>query len=235
MKAIEESGLQSQIDAVYGVSVGAIIASYRASGWTADQIFEQFSNLSTSALKWISKKPTKSLLSTSILQSYFTKDLPQTFAELKKPVFIGASDINTAKLILFHQGPLLKPVLGSIALPGIFESVKYLEYLLNDGGITNNFPVAEAKTRYPHHKIIGIDLNKFQFNTNPKNLVSTLITSYDIVMNKDGISKSRQIDISFYEDIHCGLLDIDKKKRKQAFDQGYKSGHKAFQQTKKSD
>jgi predicted acylesterase/phospholipase RssA len=115
-----------------------------------------------------------------------------------------------------------------MALPGVFPSVKYQHYLLNDGGIVDNFPTVTAQEAYPRHKIMGIALNKFQEDKNPKNLIQTLITAYAIVMRKDLVKRSKDIDIAFYEDIDCGILELDKKKWKKAFDQGYISGMKRF-------
>jgi NTE family protein len=117
--------------------------------------------------------------------------------------FIGATDMYTAQLILFQKGDLLEPLLGSMALPGIFPSVKYQNYLLNDGGIVDNFPTTLAKQQYPRHKIIGVALNKFKEDKHPKNLIETLMTAYEILMRKDLVKRSQEIDIAFYEILDC--------------------------------
>ncbi|MDR0859842.1 MAG: patatin-like phospholipase family protein [Candidatus Peribacteria bacterium] len=228
LKALEEAGLREQIDAIYGISVGAIIASYRASGRKAQDLFESFKDLNISPTNWLNLLPTKNFLKTKVLQERFKRDLPQTFEALKIPTYIGATDMNTAELIIFHEGKLLEPLLGSMALPGVFPSIKYQSYLLNDGGIIDNFPTTLAQQHYPNHKIIGVALNKFKEDKNPKNLIQTLITAYAIVMRKDLVQRSREIEISFYETIECGILELDRKKRTKAFDQGYLSGKKIF-------
>ncbi|MBO4203935.1 patatin-like phospholipase family protein [bacterium] len=132
LKALEEAGLRERIDAVYGVSVGAIIASYWASGWSAQQIWERFRDLPIATMKWLTRSPTKHLLETEVLEEYFKKDLKHTFEETEIPVYLGATDILSGKFILFRTGELMRPLLGSIALPGIFPSVKYQNFLLND-------------------------------------------------------------------------------------------------------
>jgi NTE family protein len=208
--------------------VGAIVASYRASGRKAQDIFDTFKDLDISPTNWLNLLPTKNFLKTKVLQERFKHDLPQTFEALNLPTYIGATDMNTAKLILFREGELLSPLLGSMALPGIFPSVKYQQYLLNDGGIVDNFPTTLARQQYPSHKIIGVALNKFEENKNPKSLTETLITAFEIMMRKDLVERSQEIDIAFYEEIVCGILELDKKKRKKAFEQGYLSGVKKF-------
>ncbi|MDR2416312.1 MAG: hypothetical protein LBD75_07120 [Candidatus Peribacteria bacterium] len=136
----------------------------------------------------------------------------------------------TANLIMFDKGNLLNPLLGSIALPGLFSSIKYQHYLLNDGGIIDNFPTSIAQKAYPHHSIIGVALNKFKEHQEPKNFVETLNLALEVTMRKDMVKRIKNIAISFYEDIDCKRLERDKRKWKKAFDQGYASGMKRFQQ-----
>jgi NTE family protein len=167
-------------------------------------------------------------LETKVLEEYFKADLPEKLETLSIKTFIGATDLYSAKLILFSKGMLLPPLLGSMALPGIFPSVPYQHFLLNDGGIVDNFPTAIAQQAYPEHKIIGIALNKFIEQQQPKNLIQTLIITFEIMMRKDLIQGIKEIAIAFYEKIDCGILELDKKKRKKAFEQGYASGVKKF-------
>ena len=131
--------------------------------------------------------------------------------------------MNTAKYIVFNKGLLLNPLLGSMAIPGIFPSIVHEDHLLNDGGIIDNFPTTIAKEKYPNHKIIGIALNKFERNQIPKNILETLYRSFEVMMRKDIVQRSKEIDISLYEKIPCGVLEINKKKREKAFELGYKS------------
>jgi predicted acylesterase/phospholipase RssA len=122
-----------------------------------------------------------------------------------------------------------------MALPGIFPSVKYQNFLLNDGGIVDNFPTTLAQKHHPKHKIIGVALNKFEERQEPKNLISTLITSFEIMMRKDLLPKIKKIDIAFYEKVDCSILELNKTKRKKAFDQGYQSGTTTFKQQRKKE
>jgi hypothetical protein len=48
------------------------------------------------------------------------------------------------------------------------------------------------------------------------------------VMRKDLIKRSKEIEVAFYEDIDCWILELNKKKRAKAFEQGYISGKKVF-------
>jgi NTE family protein len=154
--------------------------------------------------------------------------LPKTFEELSIKTYLGATDMYTANFILFDQGEIIPPLLGSTALPGVFPSVKYQQYLLNDGGIIDNFPTTIAKKAYPQHHIIGVALNKFKEHQEPKNIIETLSLALEVMMRKDMVKRTKDITIAFYEDMDCKRLERDKEKWKKAFDQGYYSGMKKF-------
>lgn len=51
--------------------------------------------------------------------------------------------------------------------------------------MTNNFLVEPAKKAYPRHKIIGISLNKYRTNPKVKNLLDSLMVSFEIMLKKD--------------------------------------------------
>lgn len=162
-------------------------------------------------------------METKVLEEFFKADLPRKLEQLQIKTYIGATDIYSAELKIFSTGMLIPPLLGSMALPGIFPGVPYKRFLLNDGGIIDNFPTTLAQKAYSNHKIIGIALNKF-VKQHPKNLVQTLMMSFEIMMRKDFLQRTKEIELAFYERIECGVLEWDKKKRKEAFEQGYRSG-----------
>ena len=228
LKALEEAGLKDKIDAIYGISVWAILGCYRAAGRTAQEMFEHFYSLEIIPKDLLKLLPTKSILKTTLPQRLFKTDLPQTFEELNIKTYVGATDLYSAELIMFNQGPILEPLLGSMAIPGIFPNVPYQNYLLNDGGVIDNFPSTIAQKQYPDHQTIGVSLDTFERQQHPKNLIDTLITTFEIMMGKELSRKLEQITIPFYEKIDCSVLEFRKSKRKKAFEQGYLSGKKKF-------
>lgn len=230
LKALEEFGYRERIDAVYGISVGSIIGAYWTAGYAAQEIYDKFCNLDISPTKRISLHPKHYLLRTEVLEKKFHEDLPETYEELEIPLYIGATDLNTAKLIMFNHGELIPTVLGSMAIPGIFPTVPYEKYLLVDGGVVDNFPTTTAKRQYPNHKIIGIALNVFKKNKKISNIFNTLVTSFEIMLRKEQVKRSETIDLSFYEPIDCSILEIKQKKWEKAFEQGYKTGVKKLSQ-----
>lgn len=62
------------------------------------------------------------------------------FESLEIPLVVTATDFWERENIVFSEGPLLNPVLASIALPGVFAPVQYQGKFLVDGGLSNPLP-----------------------------------------------------------------------------------------------
>lgn len=62
------------------------------------------------------------------------------FQELDIPLDVVAADLWTGKQVVFHSGDLLPAIKASIAVPGLFEPVKYDHRVLVDGGTVNPVP-----------------------------------------------------------------------------------------------
>ena len=228
LKALEEMWLRDKIDAIYGVSIGSIVWSYRAAGYSAQEIFDLLSSVKVLSLKTFNFKIGKSLLSHDFLKDRFVQDLPKTFGELKKKMYIGAVDSRKALFQVFEDGDLITPILASMSIPGVFPPVDYKDFSLVDGGVLNNFPVDLAKERYPHHKLIGIYLNKFLEDQKIKNIFVGLSLTYEILLRWPSLPKLDIPDHLFYRDLEIPILSMDLKKMKQIFLLGYADGLKEF-------
>jgi predicted acylesterase/phospholipase RssA len=115
---LEELGLKKNIKAIYGVSAGAILASYRAAGHKAEEIYDMFLHtkkfLNIYALNLLSRK---SLLKSSGLFEQFKHDLPRDISQLPIKTYIGITNANTGKFSALSKGDLPTILLGSISIP----------------------------------------------------------------------------------------------------------------------
>ena len=126
IKALEENWLESDIDAIFGVSAWAMIASYWATGMKAEEIYSKLlENIEFLSAKNLKMPPVTSILQEKTVQRMYRKSLPSTFSKLKKKVYIWATDLNTGKYKLFHTWELIPALMWSIALPVIFLPVPF--------------------------------------------------------------------------------------------------------------
>src|SRR5215208_2782672 len=64
--------------------------------------------------------------------------------DLPIPLHVIACDVLTGTEVRISRGPLVKAVLASAAIPGVFPPVEWNGRLLIDGGVVNNTPLSHA-------------------------------------------------------------------------------------------
>ena len=79
------------------------------------------------------------------------------FEKLPIPFFCIATNIETGESLILDKGRLAEAVTASGALPSLFQPVMIDGNILIDGGVTNNFPVEELRTK-GMDIIIGVDV-----------------------------------------------------------------------------
>ena len=67
-----------------------------------------------------------------------------TFEDTAVPVWISATNLRSGEEEWFSQGSLMRAILASTALPGIFPPVAIDGELYIDGGVVNNVPISQA-------------------------------------------------------------------------------------------
>lgn len=74
------------------------------------------------------------------------------------PVALVAADLATGEEIRLRDGPAIAAVQASIALPGVFRSVRRDGRVLIDGGMVANLPLGAARALAPALPLVGVDL-----------------------------------------------------------------------------
>ena len=81
----------------------------------------------------------------------------QDFSNLPIPFFAVATNVETGKEVLLDSGHLPQAISASSAIPSLFSPVVIDGQLLVDGGVVNNYPVAEMRRRGADI-VIGVDV-----------------------------------------------------------------------------
>ncbi len=229
IKALEETWLESAIEAIFGVSAWAMIACYRATGMRAEDIYVKLlENIEFLSAKNLKLPPVTSILQEKTIQKMYKKYLPSTFSRLKKKVYIWATDLNTGKYKIFHTWELISPLMWSIALPVIFPPVPFLNYLLVDGWVIDNFPVLRAKKIYPNHEVIGVTVSSFKKHQKVTNLLSNAMVSWNLILSKDVEWNIIATDHLFCKNTRVSTAETNREKLAHLYDAWYKDWMKYF-------
>jgi len=229
LRAIEQLWVDKDIKAYFWVSWWAIVLAWWLSWYKAEEIFDILINLNYFKFLKPTWKLYKSLVDIKSVEKLFSEYLKSNFEDLKKKFFIGTVDLLEGKYILYSRWNLIKPLLGSMSLPGIFPGVEYDWKFLVDWWVINNFPTDLAKEIFPKEKIIGIALNNLGKIQKVNNIFDNLIRSWQLSIESSTVENLKYCDILFYPRLDVKILDVRKKKFKEIFEIGYRDSVKILQ------
>ncbi len=140
LKVLEEYNLAPT--QLAGSSSGAIVAALYAAGYPPKDIFD-FLKTHAKIFQWrrLNYQKPGVLDAESYAEIYDPWLVGKTFEDLNKTVYICATDLLNAKFQFFSSGDLIRPLLASAAVPGVFTPIEIGDTLYVDGGTMNNFPV----------------------------------------------------------------------------------------------
>ncbi len=168
IEALKERNIK--INAISACSAGSLVGSMYASGLSTEEMLDFFRTTDIFQYSWITFAKAGIFDSSNYLRLIKNKIKP-TFEELHTPLYVSTTNLNRGATHYFSQGELLKPVLASCAIPGLFNPVEINGELYSDGGILDNFPLMPFKKS--EHPVIGSYVVYPSVKTNDK-LNSTL-------------------------------------------------------------
>lgn len=195
LKVIERAGLH--VDYIAGTSIGAIVGSLYAAGYTAtelDSLFcqQEWLALLTDRRMDLSGEPYKRVNGVTYIFGFPVHDqdapswgvlrgssIEQTvdsmlslrngveFETLKIPFRCVAAELKTAQEVVLKDGAVPLAVRASMAIPGLFKAVVINGQSLIDGGMMNNLPVDVVRDMGADI-VIAVDLQQSRHKTREK-------------------------------------------------------------------
>jgi NTE family protein len=127
------------VDYLAGTSIGAVVASLLALGYSLDEMAALLDRVGAVAFRL--RLPTKALLSSAGLRAGIQQIVGERRIEdLDVPLALVAADLTTWQEVVFRRGLLWSAVLASVSLPGIYPPQRIGPYTLVDGGVLNPVP-----------------------------------------------------------------------------------------------
>ncbi len=158
LKACTNAGIQ--FTHISGTSAGSIAGAFYAAGIDPENSLGII--IKTNLLRYL--RPALGSLGlinieniNNILKDYFPEDKIES---LKIPLTICATNFSEGNITYFTEGPLIRSLLASSCIPGIFKPIMIENQMYVDGGILNNFPVEPLLDDCDY--IIGSSCNNLQ-------------------------------------------------------------------------
>lgn len=182
LKAFGEHNIN--FDFIAGTSVGSIVGACVAAEVSWEEMYQAILDIGLfDFLKW--KRWELGYDSSTIaafLESIIGK---KNFNELVLPFSAIATNVNTARQKVFHEGDVSKAVRASCSIPGIFIPIKEDGAVFVDGGVVNNIPSNVARAMGAD-VVFAIDLNGELPETEIEGkLIETLYAVFNIMVRNN--------------------------------------------------
>lgn len=165
LKAMEEMGCKPTI--IAGTSSGAIIGALYAGGLSPGDIYAMLESLFSIKKRSgvsVMKALRRDNVAAALAKQFLSQALPKkTFEELDIPLKLVATNYHTLKEKVFTSGKILPPLMGSIALPGVFAPQQVGDAYYMDGGATNIVPFDILRKECD--VLIAVDVSQVRPNT----------------------------------------------------------------------
>lgn len=228
LKAMEERGIVA--DFISGTSAGAMVGALHAAGYHWSEVLSVFEELEVFSFRnYALNKP--GMIDSDKFYEALNKLFPEDrFEALTTPLFVSATDIIEAKTRFFHSRELIRPLLASMAVPGVFSPVEIEGNLLCDGGVTNNFPTEPLLSLAD--ALIGVYVNPLEKITKDKLKTGLAVVqrAYFVIRAVTSQQKFSDCDILVAPSglNHYGVLS--KGDTHASFELGYTEGVKQIDQ-----
>ena len=158
IRRLEQEGFR--IKGLAGTSFGGIIAILYAAGYRPNDLVEMFSALDQKKFYGHGPNDGPSLIGIAGVAQLLEELLgDRTFAQLRIPCVVTATDLKSGREVLLSNGRLVDAILATIAMPAVFP-VRYIgDYELVDGGTLDPIPVAPARSLKPRLPVVAVALN----------------------------------------------------------------------------
>lgn len=193
LKVLEKHNIP--IDYIAGCSIGSLIGALYAAGLDAETILKLAMNLRKR--HWLDFViPQMGIVAGErALATIRLLTKQKTFEELKIPLAVVATELNTGQEAVFTTGDVAIAVRASISVPGVFIPVAIDNRLYVDGAVLNPTPIDIVRSMGADI-VIGVDLAHANSVFTISNMFDVIIQSIDIMERE--LCKHRQQ--------HCNIL-----------------------------
>jgi NTE family protein len=160
LKVLNEVNIKPEF--ISGTSFGAIVGGLYCNGYSWEEIFEIIQKTKWHQVIDFSLKG--GIIKGKAFHKVLATHLPDTFADLKYPLSVIATNIHTGTEVIISKGNLPAAIRASSCFPGVFEPVEFEKMKLIDGGVVNNVPVS-ALHSYAVDRSIAINVNMAKYDT----------------------------------------------------------------------
>lgn len=224
IQVLEENGIKA--DLVVGTSAGSLVAALYASGRTGLDMGTLAQTMDEGAITdWAF--PTRGLIRGEALARYVREQTGGVnIEEMKLPLGIVATDLDSGAGILFRRGDTGVAVRASSAVPAVFQPVKIGTREYVDGGLVSPVPVRYAR-QMGADLVLAVDISNPPEGAVTSDLMKMLLQTFAIMSRSINQFELREADLVLRPAL-AGVSSADFTARRRAIIAGREAALKAL-------
>jgi len=214
LEVLVDEGLAPEV--VSGTSAGALVGALYAAGYDTDAILGFFEKTSPFRVSHLAPFGKPGWVDTDKIRKDFLEFFPDdSFEALDRRLFVSATDLVRARLEVFSEGELIRPLLASASVPLVFTPTRVGDTLYADGGILDNFPTKPLEGTCD--VVVGVYVSPLQ-ELAPKSLDNSIAVTQralEIGMHLASQRKFRHTDVMLTPEglSEFGMFDLKRHKK----------------------
>ena len=216
IQVLEEAGIA--IDLVAGTSAGSLVAALYASGRNGQEMAVLALAMDESQISdWAF--PTRGLIRGEALARYVREHTgARTIEQMKLPLGIVVTDLDTGAPILFQRGDTGQAVRASSAVPAVFQPVRINGREYVDGGLVSPVPVRFAR-QMGAEVVLAVDISSPPDGSPTGDALRMLLQTFAIMGRSISHFELRDADVVLRPSL-VGVGSADFAARKRAIQAG---------------
>lgn len=110
--------------------------------------------------------------------------------QLPLPLSLVATDIGTGEAVVFRDGALTTAMRASMSVPGLLAPVEHQGRKLVDGGLVDNLPVAEVRTRCQADVVIAVNVGSPLLKAEEVGSLLSVSTQMIAILTEQNVQRS---------------------------------------------
>lgn len=217
LKALEEKNITP--DYLAGVSAGAIVGSFIAAGRSPSEVMELINEKDFFDFAKVGI-PDRGIFSLDNMTENLKKSLNvETFEELKLPFYVGAANIERARMEYFSKGELIKVIQASSSIPVLFSPVEINGELYVDGGLFENLPVNPLLKKAD--VLIAVNVMPVDLEGRPENITEMAVRTFQLKTAVNAMELKEKADIYIEPEGIEKYNILNTKYSQELYDLGY--------------
>jgi len=213
IQVLEEAGLKP--DLVVGTSAGSVVAAFYASGKNGVQLQKVAESMEEATITdWTVPLLGRGMMRGGALARYISNQTGgKRIEDLKVPLGVVATDLNTGQGVLFQRGDLGTAVRASSSVPSVFEPVRIGNREFVDGGLVSPVPVRYARQMGAEF-VVAVDISSAPEAAKTNDMFQILMQTFTIMGKSINAFELREADLVVRPPLNgVGSADFSARRR----------------------